>query len=143
MKTYSILIKKNSEQKITDLVVLKDGFSYSALFFGGFWFLYHKMWREFLALLLVTFVLGSPHGFLPKFDQIFLLIALSFVVAFNANYWFVENLKKCGYEFVDLVPGLDEDEARFNFVKNQEIRFDDSFLNPKLYHKLNPRKIFS
>src|SRR5689334_21952273 len=130
MKIYSVLIKKNRQGKISDLVVLKEGFSYSALFFGGFWFLYHKMWREFLVLLVISYLLVSPHDFLPRFDQVFLIIALGFMVAFNANYWFAEYLKKCGYEFIDLVPGLDCDEARFNFIKNNELQFDESLLNP-------------
>src|SRR4051812_36267366 len=104
MKIYNALIKKNSKGKITDLILLKEGFSYAAFFFNGLWFLYHKMWREFLAVLLVNWALASPH-FLPEFDQIFLLIAFVFITSFNANYWLVEHLKKQNYELVDLVPG--------------------------------------
>ena len=95
-------------------------------------------------LSLINYLLTSPHGFLPKFDQIFLLIALVFIIAFNANYWFLEHLKRQKYEFIDLACGLDIDDAKFNFIKNNKLQFDESILNPEFYYKLKPRgKFFS
>jgi hypothetical protein len=82
MKLYSALIKKNEEGKISDAKLLKEGFSFFAFLFGPFWFFYHKMWREFFALLLADVALG----FFVGFDQLFLEISLVFIIALNANY---------------------------------------------------------
>jgi hypothetical protein len=140
MKIYNVLIKKNPEGKISDLVFLKEGLSYPALFFGAFWFLFHKMWREFLALLLVNIALTLPHNILPEFDRLFLQFALAFIVAINANHWLLQHLRKSGYELIDLVVGANSDEARFNFVKSfstdNRVQFDASIMEPKIHRKM-------
>jgi len=143
MKIFNVLVKKNSDEKIEDIVLLKEGFSWAAFFFSGLWFLYHKMWREFLAIVLINIAIASLGKIFSDLDQILLEIALAFIIALNANYWLCEHLKKKKYEFVGLVFGDDCVSARLRFVQNLEAGhklvasdFDYSILNPKLHRKM-------
>ena len=57
MKLFNIFIKKTAENKIENITLVKEGFSWTAFIFSNFWFLYHKMWREFFALTIVSLFL--------------------------------------------------------------------------------------
>lgn len=139
MKLYSAFIKKNNSNKIQDVILLKEGFSFLALFFNGLWFFYHKMWREFLVLILVNIIFATFGEVWPSFDKFFLEIALVITIAINANNWLAQHLKNNGYQFVGMFFGRDLEEAQLNFSKSYNINsaeFDDEILNPKLHRKL-------
>jgi len=143
MKLYNALIQKNKEGKIEDVVLLKEGFSCAAFLFSSFWFLYHKMWKEFFALLATSIFLASLPKFvsLSGFDKVMLEIALLLIVALNANFWLTQNLKKRGYEFVGLIFGTDQVNAKVSFMKSLEgeletLEFGDAIINPKLHRKM-------
>jgi len=149
MKLYNALIKKNKEGKIEDVILLKEGFSWLAFFFSIFWFLYHKMWKESFALLVVNVVFAAldTNAILSGFNKILVELLFTFVIALNANYWLVENLKTRGYEFVGLTFGDDCANAKMRFVKNltdecksDSLEFDNSIINPKLHRKLTKLK---
>ena len=145
MKLYNALIKKNKEGKIEDVKLLKDGFSWLAFCFSIFWFFYHKMWKEVFALLVVSimFSLLEVAGILSGFNKVFVEVLFTFMIALNANYWFVESFKKQGYEFVGLVFGSDLASAKMRFISNLEqeeglntYQFGDAIINPKLHYQL-------
>ena len=145
MKLYNALVKKTKLGKIEDIVVFKDGFSFPALFLNNLWFLYHKMWKEFGVLLLLSFVfmLLKSLGILSPSDVFLLEIVMIFMVALNFNYWLVDHLKKQGYEFVGLVFGADEISAKMRFVKNLEadqkienLAFDIAISDPKRHRQI-------
>jgi hypothetical protein len=149
MKLYNALIKKNKEGKIEDVILLKEGFSWLAFFFSIFWFLYHKMWKESFALLVVNFVFAAlgTNAILSGFNKILVELLFTFVIALNANYWLVENLKTRGYEFVGLTFGDGCANAKMRFVKNltdecksDSLEFGNSIINPKLHRKLTKLK---
>lgn len=129
MKLYSAFIKKNDSEKVEDVVLIKEGFSFAALIFGisNLWFLYHKMWREFFTLILVNFIFAYFFTTLSDFDKIFLQVAFVFIIALNANYWFCENLKKKNYQFIGLVFGSDLTSAKIRFLKNLQADFAETF----------------
>ena len=145
MKLYNVLIKKTEEGKIEDVITLKEGFAGWAFIFNKFWFLYHKMWKEFIALLILGFAFSyfCESGYLAPIDQILLKISFLLMIAFNANYWLIENLKKKNYEFAGVAFGSNYANAKMRFIKNMEdgagfnqSEFDDAIINPKLHHKL-------
>ncbi len=119
MKLYNALVKKNEAGKIEDILLFKEGFSMMAFLFSAFWFLYHKMRKEFLVLLAANFAFAfaGKLNFLSGFDELFLQLAFFFIIALNANYWLVDDLKKRGYEFVGLVFGSDAADAKIRFVE--------------------------
>jgi len=136
MKSYNILIKKNQNNKIDNIVLIKEGFSFYALVFSVFWFLYHKMYKEFAILLLVALsisVLGNLH---PDFDKVIIDILMSVIIAINANHWRENHLKKEGYEFVDVIFGKDKEEAQINFLNQTSInKLSKEFIDPRSYRK--------
>jgi hypothetical protein len=141
MKLYNALIKKNQEGKIADIVLLKEGFSTVVFLFSGLWFLYHKMWKEFVVIIVINFAFVVFATISSPFDKFAIQFAFVLMVALNANHWLCEHLKNKGYEFVELVFGSDLESARFRFINNlqsEENRadFDDSILNPKLYRRM-------
>lgn len=137
MKLYNVLIQKDRTEKITDIMLIKDGFSWGSFLFNGLWFLYHKMWQEFLLLTVITGFLTNSEKFSDSFDGILLSFALSLIVAFNANYWLCEHLKKKKYQFMGLVFGANIEDARMRFIHNlqADIEVGDSILNPKAYSR--------
>jgi len=143
MKLYSAFIKKNEAGKIEDVILLKEGFSFPAFIFNGLWFLYHKMYCEFLAIILINFSFTLFENLLSDFDILFLQISFIFIVALNANHWLSEHLKKKNYQFIGLIFGNDLVSAKLRFIKNFEqcgseelIEFDDAILNPKLHRQI-------
>ena len=117
-KIYSALIKKNSNAENPDIVLLSEGFSFAAFFFSILWFLYHRMWRESVALVVINIVFVWFGQISSSFDKMILEFFFIFIVALNANYWLFEHLKKRGYEFVGFVFGQDQTDAELRFAKS-------------------------
>lgn len=132
MKLYSVLVKKNPAEKVEDIVLLKDGFSWLAFFFSGLWFLYYRMWKELLALVVANISFVFLAKISSNLDLFLLEIAFLIMVALNANYWRTEHLKKKGYEFVGITFGSSRIDAKLHFVDSIEDEFCDAILNPKM-----------
>lgn len=132
MQLYNVLVKKNPEGKIDDIVLLKDGFSWSAFLFSGIWFFYHRMWKDLLVLILVNFAFMFFAKISSNLDRALLEFSLFFLVALNANYWRMEHLKKKRYELVELVFGANSVDAKVHFVDGLEDEFSEAILNPKI-----------
>ncbi len=132
MKTYNALIKKNNKGEVEDLVLLSEGLSCKAFVFSGLWFLYHKMWKEVVALMLINFALVSFTKIFSDLDKTLLEIAFLFVVALNANYWLCDHLKKKGYEFIGMAFGEDALSAKINLLRDVELSFSNQVFDPKI-----------
>ena len=147
MKLYNVLLKKNKNKKIEDVILLKEGFCWMAFFFSIFWFLYHKMWKESLVLVVANIFIAilTSNGLVVGSSKFFLEVFFAIIIAINANYWLLENLKTRGYEFSGLVFGNNAVTAKMHFIKDlvpnlESFDFDDSIINPKLHHKLKKRE---
>lgn len=121
MKVFNALIKKNDEEKIVEILMVKEGFSWTALFFSAAWFLYHKMWQEFLVVLLVFFSFEILAKFLAPADKFLIEIMFNFLVALNANYWRCQHLKRKKFQLVGMYFGDSSDQAKVNFIKDSEV----------------------
>ena len=141
MKLYSAFLKKNNDQKIEDIILLKEGFSATAFLFSGLWFLYHKMWKESIAILAlnVAFTSFDKFNLLSAFDLFCLEATLAVIVGLNANYWHSELLKKKNYEFSGVVFGNNELDAKIRFLneKSSEV----FAINPREIKKLENKKL--
>lgn len=132
MKLYNALIKRDQNKKISDLVLIEDGFSWGAFFFSVPWFLFHKMWRNSLVLILINilfFRLGDLE-FFSKTDLFFIEAAFLILIAINANYWYDQHLRRQGYEEIDYVLAGNRSEARLKAVEilhhqNPQLNFAD------------------
>lgn len=126
MKLYNVFIKRDFQGKIEDIRFLKDGISLLALFFTPLWFAYHKMWKEFFAIIFISILLSSFAASVSQVFDISLQVILCFVIAINANYWLGEFLhKKKKYAFAGSVFGHNPAEAKINFAHNFDVEFTD------------------
>ena len=144
MHLYNTLIKKNSEEKIEDIILLKEGFSLGAFCFGPLWFLIHKMWKEFFFLIVLSVVSTAFANSFLGFNKILLEIAFAFIIAINANYWLGKHLQKKNYQFVGLIFGDNKSKAQLrlaqNFAADELNEFSDAILNPKLHRQMTKSK---
>lgn len=118
---YNCFVKKDENLVVTDVVLLKEGFSWSAFLFSGVWFFYHKMWREFFAIILVNILFSLVAKTISDFDQIAIQCAFAVIIGLNANYWRGKNLLKKDYEFLGSILSQDDCDANLQFVKNFKI----------------------
>lgn len=119
MKFYNVFYKKSKHHDLENILFLKEGFNFFAFLFGPFWFLFHRMWKEFFTLLLISSVFISLKNiaFFSQFDLLLMQAALAFFVAINANHWLAESLnRKKNYRLLGFVIAKNTDEARLKFV---------------------------
>lgn len=141
MKLYSAFLKKNKEEAIEDLVLLKEGFSWSAFLFSGLWFVYHRMWKEVFALIIINFIFAAfgKSGLLSNFDLVCLELTMAVIIGLNANYWYANYLKERSYKLTGLVFGKNSIEAKINFIEGAEVNSvepDEEAIGSKLFHKI-------
>jgi hypothetical protein len=119
MKLYNILIKKNKNSQIEDVVVVADAFSFHCLIFSWLWFLYHKMWRNVLILVAVSiaFSVFEQLNIFPKLDLYLLEFSFLIIVAVNGNYWRLQHLAARGYESTGSIFSKNSDEAKIRSVE--------------------------
>lgn len=127
MKFFAAFIKKNKQNKIEDIALVREGFFWSAFFFSLPWFLFHKMWRNSLALILIDITLTyfEKIELIGSFDFVALQFFLLLAIGFNAGYWFSEHLQKIGYKSMGYVLAQNEDEARLQFMKILENNYQN------------------
>jgi len=141
MKLYRALVKLDKNNKIENVIVVDDGFSWKALLFNPLWFLYHQMWIEFIMFLLIFFCFGLFSSF-GDYD-IFMKLSLIFMIALNSKTWYIDYLIKYKkYTFVGVVFGSDAVEAKIKIIEQiklnnkenpEENMFSESLLNPKYF----------
>ena len=141
MNLYKGLVKFDKDNKIEDVVVIDEGFSWGALIFNPIWFLFHKMWLEFFLFLsiLIFFNWTSIFGIYDFFME----ASLIFMMALNSKSWYFDALtKRKKYCFMAMVFGMNPTEAKIKFINqinlqnkenNEKIIFSDNLLNPKYF----------
>ena len=141
MNLYKALVKFDKDNKIEDIVVIDDAFSWGALILNPIWFLFHKMWLEFFLFLsiLILFNWTSKFGIYDFFMQ----ASLIFMMALNSKTWYFDALtKRKKYCFMAMVFGTNATEAKIKFINqinlqnkenNEKIIFSDNLLNPKYF----------
>ena len=141
MNLYKGLVKFDKDNKIEDIIVIDEGFSWGALILNPIWFLFHKMWLEFFLFLsiLILFNWTSRFGIYDFFMQ----ASLIFMMALNSKTWYFDALtKRKKYCFMAMVFGANATEAKIKFINqinlqnkenNEKIIFSDNLLNPKYF----------
>lgn len=104
--------------KIEDVVLIKEGFNFSAFLFGPVWLLYNKLWGV-LGIYIIFYlgVIQLLEKNLIDFTQSFLLsITLHFYLGYIANDHLQKRLKLLRYELIQIIIGKNEDEALLRLV---------------------------
>ncbi len=127
MKLYNALIKQDENNKIDDIALVEDSFSWMALLFNIPWFLYHKMWRNSLILIVanIVFIMAETIGLFSPSDLIFIETCFMILVAFNANYWYDLHLRNHKYQAIGFVLASNKIEARIKAMRILEHNFSD------------------
>jgi hypothetical protein len=130
MKLYNSYIKKTEKDDIIDLIFIKNGFSFPAFFFNLLWFLYHKMMRGLILVIIIDIFLIKIYGIYKASatDILLAFISTSLIIAANANYWYGKGLKKKGYEFIGCVFGENKEAAKLRFVEGYIEKYDEKII---------------
>lgn len=119
MKLYSALVKQDQQDGLFDLVLVKEGFHFSAFFFGIFWLCYHRIWFALAAQAAVGALIYSccSFGYISSLQSLILDATMLAMIASNADRLLEYSYKKRGYEFVAMIVGNDELEARARLLQ--------------------------
>lgn len=121
MSLYNIYLKITEDtSQIEDVVCLGEGFCLMAFLFGPFWFLYHKMFREFSVLIIASLFLTNlaSKNLLGSTDCFILHFGFVVLVALNANFWRELHLKKNNYSFSSAIIHDNSDLALAKFISH-------------------------
>lgn len=145
MNLYNCLIKFDNNKKIKDLVIIKDGFSFKAFLFNPFWFLFHKMWKEFFYSCVIVSLFALFSKFI--FEASWLEFTMFFIFALNSKSWLIEHLmtnKK--YQLVAMIFAKGETDAKVKLLsriyENSKQEFQESFVDAILVPKKNKKTKF-
>jgi Protein of unknown function (DUF2628) len=111
------------EQRASDVVFIKEGFTWWGFLFGPLWLLYHGLWFEFIGALLILAGASSVlmEAGMSSGDAATLAnLLLALIVGFEGNNLRRWRLARKGYVFLTSVAGKSFEEC--------ERRFFDSWL---------------
>ncbi len=104
-------------KRASDLVFVREGFSWLAFLVGGFWLLLRGLWLEFLVLMAASLLAAGvliASGFPPEGVQTLLLffnVFLGFEL-YDLQRW---KLERQGYRMVGVVTGVNRAECERRF----------------------------
>jgi hypothetical protein len=108
---------KDLTERADRLAFVKEGFSWPAFFIPLLWLLYHRMWIEFVVLLLiyigVQFVVGTESQ--AQALSAWIGLAISVLFAFEANDLREASLRRRGYRFAGTASGRSRTDAERSF----------------------------
>ncbi len=118
MRTYDVFLRPGRPAEDPDLILIKEGFSWLALFFPVLWLIWHRLWRGLIAYLVVGAAIGTVVGLADAGDLIEGLAAAGFavLVGLEAQDWRRAALVRQGYREVGVVRAEDEDSAVARFL---------------------------
>lgn len=124
MQYYSVYEREDQATDIAaradSLAFVKEGFSFAALIFGGFWLLYYRMWIE---LVLYIAVFGGLEWVLTTNKQAenltgIAMLGLTVLFALEANDLRGAMLKRRGYRLAGVAIGQDRSSAELSFFRS-------------------------
>jgi hypothetical protein len=123
MRVYTVHIPPASQRQ-PDPVLVKEGFSWPAFFFGPFWALAHRMWLVAIALLALDLVssglMDAAHLSPPI--QAVLSLAIAVLIGAHANDWRRWSLDRRGFREVGVVAARNVDEALERYFDSSSTR---------------------
>jgi hypothetical protein len=116
MRLYTVQCRAGGPAGDPDVVLIKEGFCWPALFIPLLWALYHRLWWGVAAYIAVAGVLGAAVELagLAEPVQTVVMFGLALLVGWSANDWRRWTLDRAGYRSCGVIMGrrLIEAEAR-------------------------------
>ncbi|HVY19163.1 MAG TPA: DUF2628 domain-containing protein [Bauldia sp.] len=125
MAVYAILAPQagdgSSLPEPMDVVFVKDGFNWPALFFAGPWLIYRRMWLTLIGYIIaavaVTFAaaqISDGYGTLAG-------LAVHLLFALEANQLRMWTLERNGYRLIAVSEGRNVEEAEIRYFSEAEV----------------------
>ena len=97
-----------------DVVLIKEGFCWSAFALPPVWMLWHRQWLAMAVYLLGAAAIAAAATFMDEIGQAILALGYHVLIGFSANDWRRGRLARQGYRLTDIVlaAGLDEAETK-------------------------------
>lgn len=110
----------NLYERADKLAFVKEGFSWPALLVPLLWLIYHRMWIEFILLLVVYAALQAAFGSDPQGQALaaWASVAVGVLFAFEANDLRTLALERRAYRFAGVAIGRDRVEAERAFFSS-------------------------
>jgi hypothetical protein len=117
LRVYTVHLPPPSSDDPTPVLV-KEGFSWGAFFFGVIWALWHRLWIEAAALLALFLAMGVIADFVDLTEPVesAIMLAIAVLVGFSGNDWRRESLRRRGYQDAGVVSGPDAESALRRFL---------------------------
>ena len=117
MASYLILEPAATTDKAEKAIIVRDGFSIPAFILPLLWFLWHRMWLEALAFLVVGVLLAGL-GQLPGFTMLapLLSVFLYVLIGLEAQALRIASLRRRGWEVWGVVEAGNRDEAELRYA---------------------------
>jgi hypothetical protein len=119
MRVYTIHLPPASPRQ-ADPVLVKEGFSWPAFFFGPLWALAHLMWLAAVALVALDFVAGivMDAAKLSAPTQAIVSLGIAVLIGAHANDWRRRALARRGYRDGGVVAARNVDEALARYLNS-------------------------
>lgn len=119
MNVYTVHIRRHGLDPDKDIVLVKEGFCWPALFFSGLWALWHKMWLPALAIIFLSAGLGFATQLigLDATTQSLIGGGASVLIAMLANDIRRHMLDRWGFAEAGVVCGGTRDAALLSFMQ--------------------------
>jgi hypothetical protein len=107
MRLYTVQCRAGGPAGDPDVVLIKEGFCWPALFIPLLWALYHRLWWGVAAYIAVAAALGlaADLAHLAEPVQSVIMLGLALVVGWSANDWRRWTLERQGYRDCGVVAG--------------------------------------
>jgi len=121
MRLYAVHLRRHGLDADRDIRLVKDGFSWPALFLTFLWALWHRLWWEAAALLGASILLNMTTGYwgLDTFSQLVVSFGLAMLAGTLGNDLYAWKLQRSGFAFSGVVTGKDRDEALRRFLDSE------------------------
>lgn len=120
MRIYTVHVRHRGLDPDRDLVLVKEGFSWPAFFFGGFWALAHRLWWTALVLFaLAIAVEAALMAFSVDATSAFVVsLGVAVAVGSLANDLRRRALERRGFAFAGVVAGDNRDHALRRYLES-------------------------
>ena len=133
MKVYRIFLKKDGENKIEDLKILKEGFDFNSLLFGCFYFYLRRLWwQEGVILIILLLSIFMPSLFFIFFPLLFVILVY---FGFKSVNWYSKKLLDLGYVYLGYSIGNNIKEAKLKFLETLNNDYSDNDKLQKLIYE--------
>ncbi|MFZ3033557.1 MAG: DUF2628 domain-containing protein [Parvibaculum sp.] len=119
MRTYTVHELAGAPADGKGIVLVREGFSWSAVFFNLFWLLYKRLWIAavlYFALALLVVTIARSIGVSEEAISVFSLVLQGFlgVAAHDIERW---TLTRNGYREIGVATGVDLQDAERDFFR--------------------------